>query len=156
MANEKISQMTAAAAVTDADLVPIVQAGSNMAATRAQLLTGSNNAVIYLVAASGQFVGIKAGAYLIQVRDDGSINLEGQGASLQIDGSGNVLLRGQALTLNAQTGLMSLGQNIGGSVQVQYTPASLSDWATTSPPDLATAIDRIAAAVVGLLGSPIP
>lgn len=156
MPDEKISQMSAASEVFDADSVPIIQSGSNKKATRALLLTGSNNAPIYLVASSGQFVGLKAGNYSIYVRDDGFIALEGQGTSLQIDGSGNVTLRGASLTLTTTTGLISLGQGIGGSVNVGYTPSDLSIWLTTSPPDLATAVNRLAAAVAGLLGGGIP
>lgn len=155
MANEKISAMPAATEVVDTDLVPIVQAGINKKATRQMLLTGSNNAPILLRGSSGQFAGIQAGIFSIQIRDDGFLSITFPGGTIQSDSAGNLILHGSTVAILSISGAVTIGQDIGGSVSVMYNPSDLGNWQAT-PPDQAAAINRIAAVVAALLGGPIP
>jgi len=59
MADTKITAMAAAAEVANADVVPLVSAGTNEKATRAQLLTGAATEIIELVASAGQLVQLR-------------------------------------------------------------------------------------------------
>jgi hypothetical protein len=113
---------------------------------------------IFLLSASGAVeISSVAGQEII---------VQTNGASLTLGTSGTVNLEsasGQALTLDDQISTISMDG--AGNMQVQcgpsgaifmtYTPGSPGSWAG-SPIDVWGALDRIAAAVAGLLGTPIP
>lgn len=92
MASEKISEMTAASSVANADEVPILQGGVNKRATRAFLLTGADGEEIVLKAGDGEKVRITNhdGSCAIVLNDDGSVNLSF--TSISIDASDNVVI----------------------------------------------------------------
>lgn len=158
MPDLKISQMNPAPLVDNADLIPIVQAGANFFATRDQLLIAHAEPITF-----GNDVG-----YVLQV--DGSNNWSlffgpGVASAFTLDALGNVVLGvcttfsvvgpGSAeITIDA-AGEINLTPAPGFTVQIFYSPASPGDWSGL-PTDLVSAVDRIAAAVAGLLGGPIP
>jgi hypothetical protein len=66
MADEKISAMPAATDVNNVDLIPIVQGGVNMSATRALLLTSAS-----------ETIGLSQGdGGVVELTDDGLINVQ--------------------------------------------------------------------------------
>lgn len=73
--------------------------------------------------------------------------------------NGVVLLPGLApavqtvLTINPVSGLVSVAAD---ATTTPYTAGVPGNWGGAAPTDIETAIDRIAAAVAGLLGGPIP
>jgi len=67
----------------------------------------------------------------------------------------NILNQGANITIDA-AGIISVISKSNASSIVSYTPSNSADWQTSDPPDMAAAINRIAAAVAGLLGGPIP
>lgn len=73
--------------------------------------------------------------------------------------NGVVLLPGLApavqtvLTINPVSGLVSVAAD---ATTTPYTAGLPGNWGGAAPTDIETAIDRIAAAVAGLLGGPIP
>jgi hypothetical protein len=168
MANEKISAMTAATTVHNADLLPIVQSGANKKATRDLLLAApagenllmqSNTAYIEIfdsgfifiqVAATKNFrVQDNAHVY-IEVDSSGQVTIKNgpaggllrisnNGANVDLDVSGNIVLTPQS----------------GQTLQASYKPANAGDW-SGSPSDLAIAIDRIARVVSNSGATPIP
>jgi hypothetical protein len=155
MASEKISAMPSATEVGNTDVVPVVQSGANKKSTRLLLLTAGSGEEIALNAAAGQFAGIQAGSFSIMLRDDGFLNIIIGGANIQCDGSGNLTIRGTAVTLNATSGAFIIEQGTGQNISVQFNTANPGNW-TSAPNDLASAVDRIAAALVSFTGSPIP
>ena len=52
--------------------------------------------------------------------------------------------------------LSALGKSTNQAGQFTYTPAAPADWVNPDPTTIAAAIDRLAAAVAGLLSAPIP
>lgn len=94
MADQKISDMTAATEVANADLIPIVQGGNNFKASKAVLLKG----------AAGEITVIEPGA-------GGKIRVtSADGTSfLEIDGSNNVFLfcAGTTITVSYKPGTPS-------------------------------------------------
>lgn len=140
MADTKISDMAAATAVADADLIPIVQGGVNLSATRALLLSGDGAENVALVAGSGSNAA---------VRNTDFSNV------LVIPESGQVqLLAGTSILLHT-VGQIRL-QSDGGQNVVDWTDPTPGNWDTSVPTSTSEALVRIASALAGLLGGPIP
>lgn len=179
MADQKISDMTAATSVGNADLVPIVQSGLNKKATREQLLTSDPMGGIVLVALGGgtfggttiggetAFQGDASGFILTAPyfsynwgpgynsnytgTSDGGwyLSFETDTTCQVFDNSARVLL-----SLDSLLEKITITANLG--VFVTYIASVPSDWATSPPADMNTAINRLASAVRILRGSPIP
>lgn len=157
MANEKISAMTTASQVANADIVPIVQGAANKKATRTVLLTGAAGEDIVIQGSTGQSVKLLSadGQTEVWIRDDGFIYLRNLNTFLQILGNGDTDFdSGGRLNLHAN-GTMAISCN-SGNPNVLYNPGNPTDWSGSPPTDVATALDRIASALVTVLGGPIP
>jgi len=145
MADQKISDMTAATEVSNVDIAPIVQAGTNKQASREMFLTGAAGEVIALQEASGQqaILGIVGGATSVTVDDAaGTVTIISQ--------------LGIAITAGGPTGVLTCTNSDGSNPFFGFASNNGGDWATSLPTNLADAVNRIAHAVAGLLGTGIP
>jgi len=180
MADTKISDMAPALSVLDADLIPIVQAGVNLKATRQNLLTAAPGEQIRLVSQGinpARLQSADLGTY-VEVRNGGPIDALSAAAAriravcgntdFDMQASGVVLLLigpGKTITLGDALGsaLVLIDRNLNkvsilstNQPLITYVPGNPANWILPAPTDLATAIDRIAAAVVaGAPGGPI-
>jgi len=167
MADEKISAMTAATNTAPADLVPIVQGGTNKKATRTILLTGDGSGNL-AIQQSGGFVDVAADGSLSMLAPAGKTIVLAQGSIIVVE----VLATGD-VTIDAAAGNKvyigySAGQTVigavantttvqGSQVDVTCTNQISGDWASFPPGLVRQAIQRLAAAVKALRGgSPIP
>lgn len=169
MPSESIITMTPATSVANADLLPISQGGANLSATRAQMLRSTPGEDIEIISANA----------FVSVEDSGSILVSfGSGQQVEVRSSSTlaILLHvGQTFcqmtaptagfvalsSFGGQVEVNAVGHvicidNSGASVFSTYISPSPSIWAGSAPSDMASAINRIAAAVRGLLGIPIP
>lgn len=164
----KISALPSATEMANAEVLTIVQAAVNKKITKQAFLT----------AATGEPIAL--GGVVATIEIDASDNIQitvGFGQTLHIsdlagtnfviiDAFGNVLVSaapGTAVTTGfpgvsqvvvSETGL-SVEAPTGSSADVTYHVGAAGNWAG-SPTNMATALDRIAAAVAGLLGTAIP
>lgn len=175
MADIKISAMTSAILVTNEDAIPIVQAGANMQATRALLLTAASGEDINLVGAGSNGVGIVAADPTFSLLLDASGNVAGSVNSILITvptshcfidiGSGceakwqfadasvfeiNSVSSGVDFKMDATTGIISIHATNG--VDITYVPGTPSSWNGTPPTTLAIGVDRCAALLKTLHG----
>lgn len=182
MPDTKISAMPSAASVLNADLVPIVQAGINDKATKALLLTGGAGEDIIIVASSLKKAAMQnnAGSCFVWCNDNGSVLTTGNqgaqladsfaGARFNITAANNMEMIcptvGKTYTIGCSIrnkmvlddttlpGAFTL--TCAGPVFIPYTPGAPLNWALPVPPDIWTALDRIAAAIVArTVGGPI-
>jgi hypothetical protein len=181
MADTKISAMTAATSVLNADEVPIVHAGVNFRTSRALLLVAGAAENIELLGSAGQAVHVAGFGLngLLNIGVGGVVELSGVFVGLQAGPGGatniSLLSNGDIDIVTAPTRLIQIGDSgglnliniqTGGappfqiistqSVFVTYVAANPLNWVGGSPTDFAAAIDRIATAVAGLLAGPIP
>jgi len=168
MPDKKISQMTAAVEVANADILPIVKGMSppNYYASKALLLQNAAGEDIYL-GAGGSF-----NSFWVDPNGNGAFNTT-PGTTFQLGNSAGdefiwddavgltiaVITQISFSTLDGQlfqmaTGNPMLVQSPFGVV-VTYVAGNPLNW-SGDPLDMNTAIDRLAAAVAGLLGVPIP
>lgn len=142
MADTKISAMTAAAVVQDADLVPIVSAGANFAATRALMLTGGGGEDIVVQASTTQSSKLLSedGTATVEVTQLNEVNIASAAKiTLTADaGGGNLSI----ITMDPVT--PSYRWDAAGPIFVQFQTATALLWNGAPPVDLATAIDRCA------------
>jgi len=180
MPDQKISDLAAATSTANADLLPTVQGGVNKKATRAIVLTGAPGEDMTMTLAAGQrlIIGNPLGAAFIIVDDTGTINVQAN-ATAALSGNGaasTIRIAGTTIQLfgatgpfdhvwdvNAgfskiafKTGTDQIQITSGIVIFVQYFAAVPGNWNIAPPPDYNTAIDRLAAAVAGLLAGPIP
>jgi len=167
MADEKFSDMPSATSCAQADLVCISQGGVSKKVSHTNFLTGDGSALLALnqsstafaIDAAGQaYVQVVAGQNysivmgLIQVMlctASGDVALDAKlGNTLYLGNSGDSIVMGNA-------GVSSVTIQ-GLYVDVTNHVATPSNWMGAQPVLVRTAIDRIAAAVVGLLGTQIP
>jgi len=168
MASKKISAMPSAASFEVVDYFPIVKALNNYKCTRDVFLTmtageyiqiGNASASIYMddspylevaVGGGGEMYFTRAGFQAFGVNTSGSITIAAPaGQQISIGSSG-----GSVVTKS--TGIVEVKSAGGNSSYVSYKFSSALVWAGSSPIDMADAITRIATAVAGLLGGPIP
>lgn len=170
MPDLKISEMTSAPAVLNADIVPTVSGGNNLAATKAIFLTAAPGEAITIQGASGNS--------FVEIQSDGTTTIQTETFAEMIDRSGENFL---GVDANGQIGgnfadggafrvgntSVTFGINITDVLANSYwlTPDNPRisfydvfplDWETSVPPDLYAAVLRMKKAVVGLLGGPIP
>jgi len=180
VADKKISELPVATAMGLTEVLPIVQAGSTKQVTKTLLFTCKVGENIYIVAGAGDFAGLATNpdVGLIEVSGLGDINIRGNnslsflhnnsGTHLKIlpTGVGEWSLPGAADRIDlGQLGVTEViidalaGKvNIKSPVQpfVTYIAGAGGNWNGGSPAEMALAIDRLAAAVAGLLFGPIP
>lgn len=181
MADTKISAMTAATFVLNADVVPIVQGGVNLKSSRALFLTGSATEDIQLKGASGQKAQIVPddGNALIETLDGGLVNIRAlttldvfssdgvttgeviwdpTGVFVVTDGSGGIWLGDPGfavgMTLDPVGGNFILTGFT--SYLFDYIAGTPTDWSGAAPTDLFTAIDRCATLLKTLNGGAGP
>lgn len=145
MADTKISAMTSATTVANADVVPIVQGGANKKATKAKLLTADSGEAITLAgnasavvtinasgeptiqAASGQVLWLKGNTAFLVIDDSGAIGMScASGTALQVNGSASSSLTFTTTgepTLTAASGKPVSVLSNGGSVVVSSAGA---------------------------------
>jgi len=165
----KISALPGAASVLNAALIPLVEGGITQSANRAQLLEASGAEDLTLIGASGQTIELEAGGNQnFTVAGGGSINLvQTGGDSIAVVAGGGILVSvaaGNVLTISHANGALitifaggqiQITPGGAGVVVVGYVPAVPGQWLIV-PGDLATAIDRLVAAVVArTIGGPV-
>ncbi len=170
MADTKISAMTVATAVINADLIPIVSAGANFSATKQLLLSGTPTEEIALQPGVGGNACFGIPGSLTNIILDDAL-----GQMDMITDNALNITAGTTLTLIGTTGGVvcvanytpAAGPFIGvpGTVQgnldtiwaaLVYSAAGPLNWNMSPPITYFAAIDRLAAAVAGLLGTAIP
>lgn len=109
MADEKISAMTSATSVANADVAPIVQGGANFKATRALFLTAGAGEDIILRSASGQGAALLSddGLYTVSVVDGSLAFVGGPKVVIENNGSGTIFqlfTDGTGTLISCQTG----------------------------------------------------
>jgi hypothetical protein len=166
MADLKISAMTQPGFVMNGDLMPLVQSGANIAATRS----------VFLQPHAGETVGFTDGSTTVGVREGvGPVMMwkspnqvtwtRSADIMLLIDATGNFFLNaipGGLLGLQGNGGGIGIDSAggiglipaAGQIVAIGYTPGNAGDWAPP-PVDYQGAIDRIAAKLASIFG-PIP
>lgn len=184
MPDLKISQMSPAAVVFDADLLAIVQGGANFNCTRGQILVAGTGEDISLSSANAAISVEDVGQVDVLVKVGQPLNLGDSGANqIAQDGSGNTSIIA-ATSIELRTSLPPAQVNLdnvngilfacaGGTIQltntgqvvlqsvtvptlVSYPPIAPSFWAGSPPIWLNDAIDRIAAVVSAGGSVPIP
>jgi hypothetical protein len=181
MPDTKISAMTAAASILDADLVPIVQGGVNKKATKQQVLMGGAGEDIALQGSAGQAAKLvnAAGSSGVFVTAAGAVTdsfgttyqLVGNvmGTFLSISAAGQVTFSDAGMGQTMAWGVAGAAVlSISGPAQtasliatngvfINFVDNGAGNWATTPPNNWQTAIYRLAAQVQALsLGVPIP
>jgi hypothetical protein len=179
MANEKISAMTLAPFVNNADTIPIVVSGANNKTTRAEILTAGTDGHIVLKGASGAQARMEddLGGSVV-VCDNPSVSILGEtviltggfgGSSSFImgvggnvesvcDGSSEFYFHDPTFAtefkISAFTGIIS-ATSVNG---FRCNPNNIATpfWATPAPIWLDDIINRLALAVSTMLGTPIP
>jgi len=178
MADEKISALTAATSWANADITVIVQGGADKKITKSLILTAGAGEDIALKAD-----GAHASA-LVSADGNTQIGVANGGGAMSSDGgffihslvgttdetfgngtTGWEFQTDRGFTVKNFAGgsgtmVQSMSANtwtVSGFTSV-FLQVVLTNhvWATGDPPDAATAIDRLAAAVSGLLGGNIP
>jgi hypothetical protein len=165
--SSKISALPFASTVSDSDLLVIVQTAANKRTTRQQLFASAaseqmsftsgsagcginNNGEVVLSVASGKKISLLVnGQVVFEVDAGGTVTVSGTAG-----GQANLSANGGLVNVDA-AGNVALIPNAGQTVGIGYTPGAAGNW-NVAPTDLLIAVDRLAAAVAGLLGGPIP
>jgi len=180
MADEKISALAAATECANADLFVIVQGGGNKKLTKTLLLTGAGGEGLVLKALTGDAIVLNtdSGDAQFSVSDNGDVgwHCEGNFNGVLTDGTDVDTFTGIAgggyqfsvsavstwiivTTGTGQVMVDGVGNNFQvtnfTAINIEYLPATSGDWSGDPAWDR-EAIDRLAAAVAGLLGTPIP
>lgn len=180
MADTKISAMTPAAEVKNADVYPIVSGGANFNATKAQMLIGAAGEQIVIQGAGGQNITIVSalGVGNIVVDDAAGVLISSSiSASLQSGAGANFTFCGCTfgvsagmscgngvkvkieivgagfIQLNGPTNALTIGGF--GAASYQYFMGNPFNWMVPAL-TLENAIDRLAVQVAALIGGPIP
>jgi hypothetical protein len=165
--SKKISELAAATSIANADLLTAVQGGVNKRLTRAELFLGGATEAVTL-SFNGASLMFSAGGQAILQGSAGNIcQIAGfGGGAVWVDGAGGIrasALGGADMILQANSGSFQIDVagniTVGGpgAVFVGYVDGSGGSWGGAgAPTNLGTAVDRLAVAVAGLLGGPIP
>jgi len=183
MSDTKISAMTPAASMLNADILPIVSAGANFSVSKTLLLTAAAGEAIFvssaaagsavLTTATGQAQTQVNDAFGVLVQADAGYVLQQAGLATNLAvsnlGAVNWQSAGGAATMTVQAGPGSsmVMNDAAGTVVfvcaagmicpfVIQAPGAIGNWAVGVPADYNLAINRLAAAVAGLLGGAIP
>lgn len=183
MADTKISDMTAATVVQNAAIIPIVQAGANLKATRALLLTAGTGEDLILKPAATKgvyingtvstvFLGIQEDDEVIGIGDVATLGVNVGGlvfAGIEVANDGTVFTwfpdsgcQGWFGNASIDRGLyvdpdgLLVGLYNPEGCYVEWIDSTPANWASAPPPDMQEALQRLALAVAGLLGTAIP
>lgn len=184
MPDTKISAFPAAANVVNADELPIVQALVNAKCTRQQLLEAGIGENITVKAQGLNSVSLESGMAGEKVVLDDTFGyvgnsvigwitvITGTNGYIQLSSTGAVLISSHGGGANLVLSNAGTGQSIaltGAGAQIVFVspagvfipfliqaPGAIGNWAVGVPVDYNLAINRLAAAVAGLLGGPIP
>jgi len=169
MADEKISAMPPAGDMLLADIMPIVSAGVNDHITRANFLKAHAGEQVAWVSGAQGVVGFTstgiaaligaagAGCEIVSVLGSGIIIDPAGVIGISCPGAAHITLvgpTGGASVTISPSGLILNGG--AGTINMQYAVGTPGDWAGGGATDVWAALDRIASAVAGLLGGPIP
>lgn len=182
MPDTKISALTAAAAVNNADVTVIVQAGVDLKATKALMLTGGAGEDVILKASTLKAAKVEnsatapVGAYL-QINENGTILLNSNSQDVQIVGGSSIfhiaasqdmdmsnVNPGKKYTIGCPTRTRVVCDDntqtftivCAGACLYPYIPGAPANWLLPAPTDVWAALDRIAAAIVArTVGGPI-
>jgi hypothetical protein len=168
--SEKISAMTPATDCNNADVIPAVQAGANVKMTRDAFLTAVGVEFLTLTGAGGDssiVLGV-GGQLALAFGSAGGFGLsdETQTYIIAVNPVPFIIQADRLIQINNTTSGASIAIDAGGgdisiitgggqSVVISYTSLVPAAWAG-APADLANAVDRLASAVSGLLGTGIP
>lgn len=178
MADMKISAMTGASEVGNADDIPIVAGGANFKATRDQLLSAATGEHIFVTGVAGFTAGLQDSTTNNQINVSGSVGIMSCDTSIVTGGPTrttgiecdaldniNITLKDLAtlfisdvggnnfIIMDTNTGTLNIQMNTG--MDGSITNLVAGNWAGT-PGQLSDSFNRLAAAVAGLLGTPIP
>lgn len=176
----RISEMAVATEMANTAILPIVAASANFSVSKELLLTGAAGENVELAASAGQQASLlcDSGNAGVVVDDGGTAALSGNngcslsnpvaGASVDIDAGGNIAIdvgtgsqvnigsSVSAINLVIDTNFETLLFQGSGGCTLSYLAGFPGDWSGSPPPDMQTAIDRIAR-VVSVGGTvPIP
>jgi hypothetical protein len=166
--SSKISALPVATSMAPSDLLTIVQGGVNKSIDRPAMLADVSGFGITIADAAGAIVQV-SGTGQVVIHSDASQPIQmttGAGNEIQMDdftgysnfvavGGWNISsFTGSTVSIDG-SGVIALETFDGSSVIIAYTPSASGSW-SGDPFALATAVDRIAAAVAGLLGHAIP
>jgi len=179
MADTKISALPAGGVPANGEVFPSVQAAVTVKVTKAQLLSAKAGENFQVSGAAGQQISLifaSLNSY-VQMDDAGNVainsvagfqfgNIAG-GNNFQGDATGRVSMTatGMGVAFVGTAGGPSMQTNPGpntvvfvaaGGMVCPYIAGVPGQWNIAPPPDYNTAINRLAAAVFGLLGGPIP
>ncbi len=176
MADERISAMPAATEVLQVDVVPIVQGGVNKKTSKQILLEAATGEEVAFRGLGVSFVGIDNTGRAVALADAGkTATLQvPSGGQMGVDAAGGCFgtaTIGQNIYFTADGTNILLCYNDGslqfgpfgtpiflvtpGSQKLVYSPGAPGNW-TGGVNDLFLAMDRVAAALTGLLLGPIP
>jgi len=181
MADEKISAMTAASQMANADVMPIVQGGANLKATKLQLLTGASGEDLTLTAHASQSIVLQGPASdpVFALPPSAPAHLHtnngfffgnaAESAGLYYDGSSDMgfvtpngpwtisITGGTSISFVCDTNAGTIYAGASHGFNCDLSGLTSGNWATSPPPDLVTFINRIATKVKALNGgTPIP
>jgi len=169
MPNVKISALPAATDIASTQVLPMVIGGVTSKVTKEDLFKVATGDDLYLDDGGDGHIGLSGTGFAnifglqgVHVQSTTMPSTDG----LVMDNVGHVSLSsvaGQSLWLNVTSGApVTIGDGSGYvtiqgvGVSVAYNASAPANWATSSPTTVHDALDRIAAAVAGLLGTPIP
>jgi len=180
MADTKFSDFAAGTEVANADQLVGLQGGANVRVTKTMILTGATGENIAFKSAGGFAVSLLTDSALasFELDDSGTATLNADGGfiaqnvagnwRLQGDSVGNVVLQcaaGKVISIREEGSTSEIQLDgssdmilllAAGGVSASYVSAVPGDWDGGSPPTFENALDRLATAVAGLLGTPVP
>jgi len=177
MADLKITEMTVATEMNNADILPIVAAAANFSISKTLFLTGAPGEDIVIQGATGQHAALQGTDIqtIVHCTDDAvgisaeatvviSVATPASNNSINVDDSAIYLLAGTDATIYLASQGLSAGSTImnfaadvmsitgWGTVNYQLTGLTAADWATSVPATLTIAMNRMSAKVKALNG----
>lgn len=163
--SSKISALPASAVVRKTDLFTFARPPGNFSVVQDVMLTAEPGAEIKLESDGGKFTIDALGDALVDVVDGFTIQIAAN-PIFDIDVTGNVSVSPPAgafvsFIVDTASFVMDAAGNVqlivvlGATLTLSYHPSTPGDW-SGSPSHVWEALDRLAAAVAGLLGGPIP
>lgn len=153
----KISAMTPATEMFLADVLPIVQAGANLKATKQQILDAATAEATRMNSSASTFFELQTdGSFYFKESGTMRFAYDVPGGAFAVNAVSFFQLTSAGTSqIATAAGILTLQSNPGFNVVIVYVPAAPGNW-VIPPVDLVAAVDRLAAAVAGLLGGPIP
>jgi hypothetical protein len=151
----RITELPAAPDTKNALLLPIVQDGVNYKCTRAALFSSSEGEIVALEFNGASLVFGAGGTWSVASAAGEAIGFaQAAGSSILFTGDGGYILSTPLvqMTVSAAGVVAMTGAT---AMSWPYFPGASGNWAG-DPATMGDALDRIAAAVAGLLAAPIP